>query len=230
MLLRLGPFGGDDGVADGVARGEVSRHAVGAENAFALAAEAFHGGLGAGVARVSMKADAEGIPGLEGMGEHKELGFGIGSGADGGAGEPGVADFAGIRVGIAVAGVSGRPEPTLDVPVARGTDDGVVALADDNERDGGAFVTPLKSGIDVLRGGFETLRDDGPAVEVVVQNGSTSGRCRGERFGMVPGEGFETDEGSGEGKVRVFHAIRVTGKTERGKWEGHIWHSTDFAW
>ena len=81
-LLGLGPLGREDGEAFGVTGDVVGGHAMGAEDAFERRADALHCGDGAFVAGVGVETDAEDLPGLEGVGEHEQLGLGVGGGAD----------------------------------------------------------------------------------------------------------------------------------------------------
>ena len=91
---------------------------MGAEDAFELAADAFDGRGGTVVAGVGVKADAERAHGFEGVGEHQQLGLGVGGGADGGGAEPGVSDLAYVWGGQAVARIAGGPSPVLDIEEA----------------------------------------------------------------------------------------------------------------
>jgi len=96
---------------------------MGAENPFELSADAFDGGARTLVANVGVQADAEHLPGFEGMRQHEQLGFGVGRRAEGRASQPGVADLAGVGVVASVARMTLRPRPSLQVKEARGADD-----------------------------------------------------------------------------------------------------------
>src|SRR5216110_2561308 len=100
---------------------------MGTENAFELCADAFEGGAGTLVAGVCVKADAEHLPGFEGVGQHEQLGFGVGGGADCRAGQPGVSDLAGVGSAAAMARMALRPRPSLQVPESRRADDWAIA-------------------------------------------------------------------------------------------------------
>ena len=76
---------------------------MGAENPFEFAADAFDGRTGALVTLVRMETDPEDLPHLERVTQHEQLGFGIGAGANGGAGQPGVANLANVGTKAAVA-------------------------------------------------------------------------------------------------------------------------------
>ena len=195
-----GPFGGEDGVAGGVAGDEVGGHAVGAEDAFELASDAFDGGAGTLVANVGVKADAEDVPLFEGVGEHEQLGLGVGGSADGGFGEPGVSDFAGIGSGAVVESVAAGPGPALEIEEARGADDGSVVESDSGEGDGGSGFLPGESRVNVLRGFEFALGDRAPLIERRVGGGGLD-----ESVGVAVGEGFEADVAS----------------LERGRFGGH---------
>ena len=75
---------------------------MGAENAFEFAADPFNRCAGALVALIGVEADAEHLPDLERVSQHEQLGFSIGAGANGGAGQPGVANLAHVGTQAAV--------------------------------------------------------------------------------------------------------------------------------
>src|SRR5438105_1477047 len=158
---------------------------MGAENAFEVAADALNGCGGAVVARVGVQAYAEDLPGLERVGQHQQLGLGVGGGTDGGCGEPSVADLAGIRRRQVVTRVAGRPRPALDLEEPRRAQDGVVGNTDGGERYGFASVAHLLGSLNVADNLSTALRDGAPAVERRVERrsgGQSVGVFRAERF------------------------------------------------
>ncbi len=142
---------------------------MGAKDSFEFAADAFEGGAGTLVAGVGVKADAKHPPGFEGVGQHEQLGLGVGGTADCQAGQPGISDLAGVGSAAAVTRMSLRPRPSLEVPEARRSDNGTVihAVFQTNDRKGhrGFGVTPGQSGLDVADSFGLALRDGTPVVE-----------------------------------------------------------------
>ena len=132
---------------------------------FALSADAFDGFLGPEVSRVGVKADTEHAPCFKGVSEHEEFGLAIGGGADGGAGEPCVADFAGVGHISPVALVAHVPGPEFDIPEAGRSDESAVALADDCKRQRCAGILPAKRGGNIVGGFFVALGNRAPLVE-----------------------------------------------------------------
>jgi hypothetical protein len=166
---------------------------VGAQDAFEFGSNAEHRVARSLVAGVGVKADAEHVPGFEGVGEHQEFGFGVGGRADSRLGEPGVADLADVGVKAAVVGMAFGPGPMLDIIEAGGADDGVVAEANGGVGDGGAGVAPFESGCDVSRHGVASLWDGSERVEGRI------GGCGGEqRVNVQRGERFEAHVFAGE--------------------------------
>src|SRR6185437_2799618 len=105
---------------------------------------AFHGCLGSPIARVRMKADAQYLPHLKGMLEHKEFAFAVGSAANGRARIPCPANLADIRIRVAVARTVHRPRPALDIPVTGRADYGFVPQANHGKGNRGPGILPFE--------------------------------------------------------------------------------------
>src|SRR5260370_30930732 len=99
------------------------------ENSFTLPPDALERRARTLVARIRVKAHTKHLPRFEGMGQHEQLGFSVGRGADGRAGQPRVADLTDIGAIPSVSRVSPRPRPTLHGPQARRPDDHIVLAA-----------------------------------------------------------------------------------------------------
>src|ERR1700721_1619064 len=119
----IGPLRRKNGIAPGIARGEVRAHLVRAKNSFEFASDAFDGSLRSLVARVSMQADPQHLPHFEGMRKHQQFGFSIRRGSDGRVREKCVANLADVGILVRVARVTRGPVEALNVKEARGTND-----------------------------------------------------------------------------------------------------------
>jgi len=205
-LLHIRPLRHHNGKAHRVARDVVSSHAMGAENPLELSADAFERSAGTLVARVGVKADAKHLPGFESVRQHEQLGLGVGGGADGRAGQPGVTDLAGVGNATAVPCVALRPRPVLQVPEARRADDDSVIHTDNGERHRSAGVPPGEGGVDVAGGLDLALRDGTPLVEGGI-------RCRGgyQAVDMAVVERFEADVAAGEHWTFCCHGLSMRG-------------------
>jgi len=149
----------------GIARSVVSGDAVGSENPLEFRTDTFERGAGSLVAGVGVKADAQHLPGFESMPQHEQLGFRVGRGADGGTGEPGVTDLAGVGVLATMAGVVRRPCPSLHIPEARGTDDQAVASANNREGHRAAGVPPRQRSVHIRGNSHPALRHRTPLIQ-----------------------------------------------------------------
>jgi hypothetical protein len=117
-LLRRWPLGRNDREPDRVAWDKVGGHPMSAQDPLALPANALERGARAFVADIRVEAHPDGVPGLERVGEHHELRLGVRAGANGGAGEPRIADLADVGRRSAVPRMAGRPGPLLDIKEA----------------------------------------------------------------------------------------------------------------
>ncbi len=115
-----------------------------------------------------METDAEHLPDFEGVGQQKQLGFGVHLGANGREGQPGMADFADIGFTSPVALVTNRPCPSLKIPESRGTNHCIVILMDNSEGQSGTGFFPAQCFGDIGASCFNALRDGRPLVEAGV--------------------------------------------------------------
>src|SRR6266478_9157276 len=157
---------------------------MGSENPIELTANAFERSARTLVTRIGMKANSEYLPRFEGVGQHEQLGLGVGCGPDFRARQPRVTDLTDVGVVATVPRVAVWPRPALQVKEACRPDDDTVIHAivqsvvqsvvrsDDRERHRAAGVPPGQSGVDVARRFVLALRDRTPLVEGGV-------RCRG---------------------------------------------------
>src|ERR1700722_8142313 len=100
-LLGRRPFLGHEGEIGRVTDGPVRTRAVGPQDAVQRAPQALDGPPRPVVAAVGAEPHRVDLPGLEGMGEHQQLGLGVERGSLGPRGQPGGADL--DHVGTAVA-------------------------------------------------------------------------------------------------------------------------------
>ena len=142
-----------------------------AQDPLALSANALERGARAVVADIRMEAHPDGVPGLERVGEHHELRLGVRAGANGGAGEPRIADLTDVGRRSAVPGMVGRPGPLLDIKEARRSDDHAIAGANDREWDHLPLRAPGERGLDVRRRRVRALWDGAPLVERRISSG-----------------------------------------------------------
>src|SRR5208283_2334176 len=150
---------------------------------------------------IRVKADTKHLPRFEGMRQHEQLGLGVGRSADCRAGQPRVADLAGVGDVATVPKVFWRPRPSLQVPETGRPNDDTVSQPDDRERHRAAGITPGQSGVDVAGGLDLALRDGTPLVEEGVS-------CRGgyKAVDVAVVKRFETNVSAWQDKTFCSHA------------------------
>jgi hypothetical protein len=114
---------------------------------------------------VAIQADAAHLPGLECVAQHQPLGLCVGARPHCRSGQPCVADVAGVVVLGAVARVTARPAPALQVPEPRRADDHAALDQDRGVWDCAAGVSPGERCVDVLPDLGGPLRYRAPGVE-----------------------------------------------------------------
>ena len=107
------------------------------------------------------------------MDKHEQFRLRVGASANRGAGEPGEADFAGVRISADLPGMAGRPQPAVHVPEARGTDHLAGVHADRGKRHRSADFFPRQRGLNVLAGVDPVLRHGAPAIKIGMASGGS---------------------------------------------------------
>src|SRR5580658_10636571 len=116
--LHLRPLLRHDRKARRIASDEVSSHPMRPQNPFELSADAFDGRARTLVTRVGVEADAEHLPGFEGVRQQEQLALGVGRGPDCRSRQPGIADLAGVGIHAAVPRMALWPCPSFQIKEA----------------------------------------------------------------------------------------------------------------
>src|SRR6185437_8338446 len=164
ILLHLRPFRRDNRIPYRVARNEICRHAMRAQNAFHLPSDALNRGPRSLVAHIGVQAHAKDLPGFKGVGQHQQLGFSIRRRADGRMRQPRVADLTRIGSLAPVLSMSRRPGPALQIEKPRGSDDSAGRVVHNHKRQRGSGISPRKRRLDVRSRLLLALRNRAPAI------------------------------------------------------------------
>src|SRR5579859_5860433 len=138
------------------------------------------------------------------MGEHEQLGLGVGRSPDGRASQPGVADLTDVGRAAAARRMSLRPRPSFHVPEARGTDDGIVIQANGCKWYCRAGISPRQGSVNVAGGLEFALRNRTPLIERGIS------RRRGHQPINVPVfKRFKTNMPALQHKTFRAHSVHV---------------------